>query len=51
VVILGVAMAVGGVRLLPKGHSRHDFAVVALITTLILLALAILLRVLEATGS
>jgi hypothetical protein len=45
VLIVGLALAVGGVRLLPTGHPRHGFAVGALKSTLLLLGIAAFLQV------
>lgn len=44
--VLGVVMAVAGVGLLPKGEPRHDFAVGALKTTLLLLGFGVFLLLL-----
>ena len=44
VLIVGVALGVGGVRLLPTGHPRHGFAVGALKSTFLLLGIAAFLQ-------
>jgi hypothetical protein len=43
--IAGYAMAFVGMRLLPEGHPRHDFAVGAFRTTLVLLVLGVFLLI------
>jgi hypothetical protein len=45
VLIIGVALGVGGVRLHPTGHPRHGFAVGALKSTFLLLGIAVFLQV------
>jgi|tagenome__1003787_1003787.scaffolds.fasta_scaffold14616327_1 hypothetical protein len=44
--VLGVAMALAGVRLVPKGEDRYAFVVGALKTTLLLLGFAAFLLLL-----